>query len=71
MKEALQKIETLLEALPYIQKFKGKSIVIKYGGAAMSQANLRAQFAQDVVLLRLVPEVGVCGFSLVLQTPHW
>ena len=54
MKEALQKIETLLEALPYIQKFKGKSIVIKYGGAAMSQANLRAQFAQDVVLLRLV-----------------
>lgn len=54
MKEALHKIETLLEALPYIQKFKGKSIVIKYGGAAMNQADLRAQFAQDVVLLRLV-----------------
>ena len=54
MKEALNKIETLLEALPYIQKFKGKSIVIKYGGAAMNQADLRAQFAQDVVLLRLV-----------------
>lgn len=54
MKQALQKVETLLEALPYIQSFVGKSIVIKYGGAAMNQADLRQQFAEDVVLLRLV-----------------
>ena len=46
--------EVLLEALPYIREFSGKTIVIKYGGAAMEQADLKEQFALDVILLRFV-----------------
>ena len=44
----------LTEALPYIRRFRGKSIVIKYGGNAMSDKNLKADFARDVVLMKLV-----------------
>jgi acetylglutamate kinase len=44
----------LLEALPYIREFRGKTVVIKYGGAAMEQADLKESFALDVILLRLV-----------------
>jgi len=47
-------IATLLEALPYIRQFHGKTVVIKYGGAAMSQAALKEDFARDVVLLKYV-----------------
>src|SRR5262245_6542347 len=43
-----------MEALPYIRAFQGKTLVIKYGGAAMEQAELKEQFAKDVLLLRLV-----------------
>jgi acetylglutamate kinase len=43
-----------MEALPYIRAFQGKTLVIKYGGAAMEQAALKEQFAKDVLLLRLV-----------------
>lgn len=46
--------EILLEALPYIQKFHQKIIVIKYGGAAMKQESLRESFAKDVVLLKYI-----------------
>jgi acetylglutamate kinase len=46
--------EVLLEALPYIRQFSGKTLVIKYGGAAMERADLKAPFALDVILLRLV-----------------
>jgi acetylglutamate kinase len=46
--------EILLEALPYIREFRGKTIVIKYGGAAMERADLKDPFALDVILLRLV-----------------
>ena len=46
--------EVLIEALPYIRAFQGKTLVIKYGGAAMEQADLKEQFAKDVLLLRLV-----------------
>ena len=46
--------EVLLEALPYIREFAGKSIVIKYGGAAMERTELMEPFALDVILLRLV-----------------
>jgi len=46
--------EVLLEALPYIREFRGKTIVIKYGGAAMERADLKEPFALDVILLRLV-----------------
>jgi acetylglutamate kinase len=44
----------LVEALPYIRAFSGKSVVIKYGGAAMTDAALKAQFAEDVVLMKYV-----------------
>jgi acetylglutamate kinase len=47
-------VETLLEALPYIREFHGKTIVIKYGGAAMEDPELREEFARDVVLLKYV-----------------
>jgi acetylglutamate kinase len=47
-------IETLLEALPYIREFHGRTVVIKYGGAAMLDEGLRADFAADVVLLKYV-----------------
>jgi acetylglutamate kinase len=47
-------IGTLLEALPYIREFHGKTIVIKYGGAAMEDPALREEFARDVVLLKYV-----------------
>jgi acetylglutamate kinase len=47
-------IETLLEALPYIRQFHGRTIVIKYGGAAMRDEELREAFAKDVVLLKYV-----------------
>jgi acetylglutamate kinase len=47
-------IRTLLEALPYIREFHGKTIVIKYGGAAMDDPALREEFARDVVLLKYV-----------------
>ena len=46
--------EVLIEALPYIKRFKGKLIVIKYGGNAMSDETLKAGFARDVVLMKLV-----------------
>jgi acetylglutamate kinase len=47
-------IGTLLEALPYIREFHGKTVVIKYGGAAMTDPQLREEFARDVVLLKYV-----------------
>src|SRR5215468_6122554 len=49
-----RRAEILLESLPYIREFRGKSVVIKYGGAAMEQADLKESFALDVILLRLV-----------------
>ncbi len=49
-----QKAEILVEALPYIQSFFGKTIVIKYGGAAMTEEKLKRQFAEDVVLMKYV-----------------
>lgn len=48
------KSEILAEALPYIRKFHGKTIVIKYGGNAMTEPALQQDFAEDVVLLKLV-----------------
>ena len=51
---ARDKAKILAEALPYIQRFHGKTIVIKYGGNAMIEENLKQGFARDVVLLKLV-----------------
>ena len=48
------RVEMLLEALPYIREFAGSTIVIKYGGSAMADEELREAFARDVVLLKYV-----------------
>jgi len=48
------KAEVLSEALPYIRRFHGKTVVIKYGGNAMTEEQLQRSFAHDVVLLKLV-----------------
>ena len=56
----MRDIETLLEALPYIREFHGRTVVIKYGGAAMEDATLREDFARDVVLLKY------CGVNPVV-----
>jgi acetylglutamate kinase len=53
-RDALQRAEILMEALPYIREFRGKTVVIKYGGAAMEQGDLKEPFALDVILLKLV-----------------
>jgi acetylglutamate kinase len=50
----MRDVGTLLEALPYIREFHGRTIVIKYGGAAMTDPELREDFARDVVLLKYV-----------------
>ncbi len=52
--EGVASVETLLEALPYIKQFHGRTVVIKYGGAAMQDEELREAFATDVVLLKYV-----------------
>lgn len=54
MQEVLKKAEVLVEALPYIQKFNRKIIVVKYGGSAMSNAELQKNVITDVTLLKLV-----------------
>lgn len=54
MSEELKKAQVLVEALPYIQKFNRKIIVVKYGGSAMVDEELKRKVIQDVVLLKLV-----------------
>jgi acetylglutamate kinase len=56
----MRDVETLLEALPYIREFHGRTVVIKYGGAAMEDPTLREDFARDVVLLKY------CGVNPVV-----
>jgi acetylglutamate kinase len=52
--EAGKKAQILAEALPYIRRFHGKTIVVKYGGNAMTDEHLKHSFARDIVLLKLV-----------------
>src|ERR1051325_2205539 len=52
--QAAEKARVLAEALPYIQRFHGRTIVVKYGGNAMIEDELKQSFAHDVVLLKLV-----------------
>jgi acetylglutamate kinase len=54
MKTIIEKANVLIEALPYIRKFYGKTFVIKYGGAAMVEESLKDAFAQDIVLLSFI-----------------
>jgi acetylglutamate kinase len=54
MQKKHQKVQTLLDAIPYIKKFFGKTIVIKYGGSAQTSPDLKEKFAEDIVLLSLL-----------------
>ena len=54
MDNPIGKAKVLIEALPYIRRFYGKTIVIKYGGSAMEEARLKQNFALDVVLLKFI-----------------
>lgn len=54
MKRYMDKVETLLEALPYIKKFYGSTVVIKYGGSAMTSQELKNSVMQDIALLKFV-----------------
>jgi len=53
-KEAMTTAEVLSEAMPYIQRFVGKTIVIKYGGNAMTDEKLKNSFARDIVMMKLI-----------------
>ncbi|WP_411821541.1 acetylglutamate kinase [Leptospira sp. 'Mane'] len=79
MELQLEKINHILEALPYLIKYSGKTIVIKYGGAAMIEEDLKASFAEDIVLLKYLginpvvvhgggPEINQLIKSLNLNT---
>ncbi len=54
MIKSIEKVNTLIESLPYIREFSGKTVVVKYGGHAMTDENLRISFARDMALLKLV-----------------
>ncbi|MBK9306836.1 MAG: acetylglutamate kinase [Nitrospira sp.] len=54
MNKLIKKADVLIEALPYIRTFRGKTVVVKYGGHAMTDSSLKERFAQDVVLLKYV-----------------
>lgn len=54
MKEIIKKAETLVDALPYIRNFCGKTFVIKYGGAAQTKNDLKEFFAQDIVMMNFI-----------------
>src|SRR5436190_16763163 len=68
--QAAEKARVLAEALPYIQRFHGRTIVVKYGGNAMIEDELKRSFAHDVVLLKLVgmnPVVVHGGVTAIRQ----
>ena len=54
MEKMIEKAKTLIEALPYIQRLWGKTVVIKYGGAAMLSDELSSKLMQDITLLKYV-----------------
>mgnify|MGYP002432654053 FL=1 len=54
MEQVIAKAQTLIEALPYIQKFNGKKVVVKYGGSAMLDEELKYNVIKDVALLKLI-----------------
>lgn len=54
MDKVIEKAQTLIEALPYIQKFNGKKVVVKYGGSAMLDEDLKLNVIKDVALLKLI-----------------
>lgn len=71
MQKVMQKAEVLIEALPYIQRFNRKIIVVKYGGSAMVDENLKRQVIQDVVLLKLVGFKPIIVHGGGKEISHW
>ena len=73
MNELLKKAEVLIEALPYIQRFNRKIIVVKYGGSAMVDEELKQHVIQDVTLLKLVgfKPIIVHGGGKEIRKPAW
>ena len=61
----------LAEALPYIREFSGRTVVIKYGGAAMENDALKASFAKDVTLLRFIGLRVVVGSAVMAGGLAW
>ena len=54
MEQVMEKAQVLIEALPYIQKFSGKTVVIKYGGNAMINEELKNSVMEDITLLKFI-----------------
>lgn len=71
MQTYLEKAEVLIEALPYIQRFSHKVIVVKYGGSAMVDEELKQHVIQDVVLLKLVGFKPVIVHGGGKEISHW
>ena len=71
MNELLKKAEVLIEALPYIQQFNRRIIVVKYGGSAMVDEELKRQVIQDVTLLKLVGFKPVIVHGGGKEISHW
>ena len=71
MNKVLAKAEVLIEALPYIQKFNRKIIVVKYGGSAMSNEELQRNVIQDVTLLKLVGFKPIIVHGGGKEISHW
>ena len=65
MNDVASKVATLMEAMPYLKKYAGKVIVIKYGGNAMINEELKAAVLQDVVMLKLL------GMTAPASTRCW
>ena len=63
MQELINKANVLMEALPYLKRFAGKTIVIKYGGHAMADERLKESFAKDVILLEAFGDHQVANVS--------
>jgi len=65
VRDNIEVVKTLLDALPYIKRFSNEKIVIKYGGSAQTSETLKEQFAQDIVLLT------PCGYETYSGAWWW
>ena len=70
MKEIIEKASILIESLPYIKKFSGKTFVIKYGGHAMENDELKYSFAEDITLLKLGSQATIKN-ELKIRYEKW
>jgi hypothetical protein len=72
MVQHIQQAHTLVEALPYIQRFANKTVVVKYGGHAMTDDALRHSFARDMVLLNTWVSIPLlCTAGDRRSAPRW